>query len=57
MKDNQKNLIDDLYEILIKINEAGLKDDEFYDWLSENYFFEKDLEEVIVKIKNAKEKI
>ena len=57
MKNNQKNLIDDLYKILIKINEEGLKDDEFYDWLSENYFFEKDLEEVIVKIKNAKEKI
>lgn len=57
MKVNQKNLIDDLYEILIKINEEGLKDDEFYDWLSENYFFEEDLEEVIVKIKNAKGKI
>lgn len=57
MKDNQKNLIENLYEILIKINEEGLKDDEFYNWLSKNYFFEKDLEEIIVKIKNAKEKI
>ncbi|ADQ14482.1 hypothetical protein [Halanaerobium hydrogeniformans] len=56
MKDKQKNLIEDLYEILIKINEEGLEDDEFYSWLSKNYFFEKDLEEVIFKIKDAKEK-
>jgi hypothetical protein len=57
MKEKQKNLIEDLYEILIRINEEGLEDDEFYSWLSKNYFFEQDLEEVILKIKKAKEKI
>jgi hypothetical protein len=53
MNKNQKQLIDDLYNLLIEINEEGLKSDEFYNWLSQNYFFEEDLEEVIVRIKNA----
>jgi heme oxygenase len=57
MKGKQKELIDELYEVLVKINKEGLEDDEFYNWLSKNYFFEEDLEEIIVKIKNVKEKI
>lgn len=55
MKDSQKKLINRLYDVLVNINEEGLNDDEFYNWLSENYFFEKDLEEVIYKLKMAKE--
>lgn len=57
MDDRQKNLINNLYNILININEEGLKDDDFYNWLNENYFFEDDLEEIIHKVKEAKNKI
>ncbi len=56
MKERQKELICELYNVLVKINEEGLNDDEFYDWLSKNYFFKKDLEEIIYKIKRVKEK-
>jgi len=56
MKKEQKELIYNLQEILIKINEEGINDDEFYEWLNNNYFFEKDLEEIIYKLKNAKDK-
>lgn len=34
MKENQKKLIDDLYEILMKINEEGLEINEFCSCLS-----------------------
>lgn len=57
MNDRQKSLINNLYNILININEEGLKDDDFYNWLNENYFFEDDLEEIIYKVKEAKNKI
>ncbi|MFW5891647.1 MAG: hypothetical protein ACOCUI_05460 [bacterium] len=56
MNDYQKSLINELYEILLKINEEGLEDENFYNWLSNNYFFEKDLEEIIIKIKDVKNK-
>lgn len=56
MKKEQKELIYNLQEILIKINEEGINDEEFYEWLNNNYFFEKDLEEIIYKLKNAKDK-
>jgi hypothetical protein len=52
MNKKQKQLINDLYNLLIDINEEGLNDDDFYEWLNENYFFEKDLEEIIFKIKS-----
>ncbi|TDP26838.1 MULTISPECIES: hypothetical protein [Halanaerobium] len=57
MNDYQKSLINELYEILLKIDEEGLKDDDFYNWLSNNYFFEDDLEEIIINIKDAKNSI
>ncbi|KXS38612.1 MAG: hypothetical protein AWU54_2204 [Candidatus Frackibacter sp. T328-2] len=57
MKDSQKKLINRLYDVLVNINEEGLNDDEFYNWLSENYFFEKELEEVIYNLRDAKDKI
>jgi len=54
MNKKQKELIDNLYDLLVEINEEGLNSDEFYNWLSENYFFENDLEEVIHEVKKAK---
>ncbi|PUU88765.1 MAG: hypothetical protein CI949_2981 [Halanaerobium sp.] len=57
VNDYQKSLINELYEILLKIDEEGLKDDDFYNWLSNNYFFEDDLEEIIINIKDAKNSI
>lgn len=54
MKETQKQLINELYDLLLKINEEALNDDQFYEWLSKNYFFKDDLEEVIYKIKKAK---
>jgi hypothetical protein len=54
MTDYQKKLINELYKILLEINEEGLEDENFYNWLSNNYFFENDLEEIIIKIKDAK---
>lgn len=56
MEKSQKELIEELYNLLIKINEEGLNDDRFYTWLSENYFFEQDLEEIIYHLKKAKDK-
>lgn len=53
MNSKQKKLIIELYDILLEINEEGLEDDDFYKWLNKNYFFEKDLEEVIYKIKES----
>lgn len=55
MKDSQKKLVNELYDLLVNINEEGLNDDEFYNWLNENYFFEQDLEEIIYKVRKAKE--
>jgi len=57
MKNNQKELIVDLYDVLIKINEEGLEDDEFYEWLNDNYFFKKNLEEIIFELNKAKSKL
>jgi uncharacterized Zn finger protein len=57
MKNNQKELIVNLYDLLIKINEEGLEDDEFYEWLNDNYFFEKNLEEIIFELNKAKSKL
>ena len=53
----QQELIKKLHEVLLDISEEALNDDEFYNWLNENYFFEYDLEEVILKVKEAKENI
>jgi hypothetical protein len=55
LKDSQKKLVNELYDLLVNINEEGLNDDEFYNWLNENYFFEQDLEEIIYKVRKAKE--
>ncbi|MFW5889378.1 MAG: hypothetical protein ACOCUD_03255 [Bacillota bacterium] len=57
MQDRQKKLLNDLYNNLCEINEEGLNDDQFYNWLNENYFFEKDLEEIIHEMKSVLEKI
>ncbi|RCW81655.1 hypothetical protein DER71_12320 [Halanaerobium sp. DL-01] len=57
MQDRQIKLLNDLYNNLCEINEEGLNDDHFYDWLNENYFFEKDLEEIIHEMKSVLEKI
>jgi len=57
LKDSQIKLVNELYDLLVNINEEGLNDDEFYNWLNENYFFEQDLEEIIYKIKEAKDKL
>jgi heme oxygenase len=57
MNAHQKELIDKLFNTLVEINEEGLDDDSFYNWLNKNYFFKEDLEEVIYKIKEAKKKL
>jgi hypothetical protein len=57
MQDRQIKLLNDLYNNLCEINEEGLNDDQFYNWLNENYFFEKDLEEIIHEMKSVLEKI
>jgi len=57
MKETQKQLIDELYDVLLKIENEAFNDDQFYDWLSKNYFFKYDLEDIIFEIKGAKENI
>lgn len=57
MQDKQIKLLNDLYNNLCEINEEGLNDDQFYNWLNENYFFEEDLEEIIHEMKSVLEKI
>lgn len=57
MKDSQIKLLNDLYDNLCQINEEGLNDDKFYNWLNKNYFFEKDLEEIIYDIKKSKNEL
>ena len=57
MKTKQKILIQRLHELLVEINEEAINDDEFNDWLNNNYFFEKDLEEVIIKLKHSNNNI
>lgn len=57
MKTKQEMLIQRLHELLVEINEEAINDEEFNDWLSNNYFFEKDLEEVIIKVKNVNDNI
>lgn len=57
MQEKQIELLNDLYNNLCEINEEGLNDDQFYNWLNENYFFEKDLEEIIHEMKSVLEKI
>jgi len=51
----QEILINRLHELLAEINEEAINDEEFSRWLNENYFFEKDLEEVLVAVKKARE--
>lgn len=53
MKDTQKMLVNNLKEVLIKINEEAIENDNFYNWLNNNYFFKEDLQEIIKKVKNA----
>ena len=55
MKTKQKMLVERLHELLVEINEEALNDDEFYSWLNNNYFFQKDLEEVIIEVKKSKD--
>lgn len=57
LKEKQKKMIEDLHEILVNINEKAINDEQFYEWLNENYFFEHNLEDVIIKVKEAKEKM
>ena len=57
MKTKQKILIQRLHELLVEINEEAINDEQFNNWLSKNYFFEEDLEEVIIKIKVSKNNI
>lgn len=57
MKSKQKELFDELYNILSKINEEGINDDEFYKFLNENYPFQEDLEEIIYNLKIITDKI
>jgi len=57
LKTKQEMLIQRLHELLVEINEEAINDEEFNDWLSNNYFFEKDLEEVIIKVKNVNDNI
>lgn len=57
MKDTQKMLVNNLKEVLIKINEEAIEDDDFYNWLNNNYFFKEDLLEIIIKLKKAEAKI
>ena len=51
----QEILIQRLQELLLEINEEAINDDEFNHWLNENYFFNEELEEVIMKVKKARE--
>jgi len=53
LKTKQKILIQRLHELLVEINEEAINDDAFNHWLNKNFFFEKDLEEVIIEIKNS----
>ena len=57
MKTKQEILIQRLHELLVEINEEAINDDEFNDWLNNNYFFEKDLEEVIIRLKHSNNNI
>jgi len=57
LKTKQKILIQRLHELLVEINEEAINDDEFNDWLNNNYFFEKDLEEVIIRLKHSNNNI
>ncbi|MFW6026266.1 MAG: hypothetical protein ACOCRX_07975 [Candidatus Woesearchaeota archaeon] len=57
MNETQKQLIDELYDVLLKIENEAFDDDQFYEWLSENYFFKYDLEDIIFQIKKAKKNI
>lgn len=57
MNQKQEKLIEDLHETLIEINEEAINNDEFYEWLNNNYFFAENLEEVIAKVGQAKENL
>lgn len=56
VNNKQLEMIENLHSVLLKINEEAINDDEFNNWLNRNYFFDKDLEEVINKVKKAIEK-
>lgn len=51
MNTKQSILIQRLHELLVEINEEAINDDKFNNWLNNNYFFEDELEEIIVRIK------
>jgi len=53
----QKKLINNLHKNLVDINEEAMNDEEFYEWLNENYFFDDNLEDVIIKLKEVKENL
>ena len=57
MKTKQKILIQRLDELLAEINEEAINDDEFNNCLTENCFLEKDLEDILVQLKNTQENI
>ncbi|KXS40205.1 MAG: hypothetical protein AWU54_2056 [Candidatus Frackibacter sp. T328-2] len=57
MNQEQKDLIESLHRNLIEINEEAINDDEFYEWLNNNYFFNENLEEVIARVNKAKKNL
>ncbi len=54
---NQKKLIENLHEILCEIHDEALNDEDFYNWLNENYFFQENLEDIMTKINSIKQDI
>ena len=57
LKTKQVLLIQRLHELFVEINEEAINDEQFNNWLSENYFFEEDLEDILIQLKNIKENI
>ena len=55
MDTKQEILIQRLHELLLEINEEAINEEDFNLWLHENYFFSEELEEVIMKVKKARE--
>ena len=55
MDTKQEILIQRLHELLLEINGEAINEEDFNHWLHENYFFNEELEEVIMKVKKARE--
>ncbi|MFW6026098.1 MAG: hypothetical protein ACOCRX_07125 [Candidatus Woesearchaeota archaeon] len=53
LSNKQKSLINELKKILQDINEEAINDDKFNDWLSNNYFFKDNLEEVLLRLRDV----